>query len=86
MERLIVWAESKRLVGPLKLYRSRLADEELRLMGYAIRHHRTSVWAQRVFQLSNVINPPRRTYPKGAGARYRRPGNRRPRAPFRFSF
>lgn len=86
LERLIAWAERKRLPGPLKLYRSRVADEELRLMHHAIRSRLISNSARRFFWVCKVLNPPRRTYAKGSAARYRRPQPRKIRSAFRFSF
>ena len=64
--RLICWAKRKRLDGPLRAYRARLEDEELRLIRFAIRFPRPTQWAYRIHYLNNLLFPAPRYFSRGA--------------------
>jgi len=64
--RLISWAKRKRLDGPLRAYRARLEDEELRLIRFAIRFPRPTRWAYRIHYLNNLLFPAPRHYSRGS--------------------
>jgi hypothetical protein len=71
LERLVSWAERKRLPGPRRLYQRRLADEEMRLTHYALRFPRQLFWAHLVHRLSNLISTLPRYPARGSAATYR---------------
>ncbi len=69
--RLVRWAERKRLVGPCRLYRSRLADEDRRLLRYALDAPTQMRCARWLHRLNQLINPTPRYLPKGSARVYR---------------
>jgi hypothetical protein len=69
--RLVKWASAKRATGALRLYRSRLIDEERRLFRY---HHNSPLayqWATILFWINRLISPTPRYLPKGSARAYR---------------
>jgi hypothetical protein len=73
LRRLERWARQRRLEGPLRLYRSRLEDEERRLTKYALRYPRLYRWSHLVHFISVLVSPrPRARKGDGAIYRYRR--------------
>jgi hypothetical protein len=71
LTRLVGWAEKRRVVGPLNLYKSRLVDEELRLMRYSFRFPRMRRIAYILHILSNLISSKPKYHPRGSAAHFR---------------
>src|SRR5688572_9750494 len=71
LERLVQWAARKRLTGPLKMYRNRLADEERRLLRYSVDFPRLFAYARLLFQFNHIINSAPRYPAKGSAKAYR---------------
>jgi len=69
--RLVQWAKRKRLTGPLKLYLTRLRQEEASIMRLRARSPKILVGARLVHCISNIVSPTPRYYPKGSAKRYR---------------
>src|SRR5436305_9434026 len=72
LERLILWAEKKRLKNPRKCYQSRLDDERRRIFVYRLRSPRLTFLARWLQRLNTLINPAPRYYRSGSAAGYRR--------------
>lgn len=72
LQRLVAWAEGKRLEGPLRSYRKQLAEEEAMRMRDCIHTRRAAYWAWRIHQVVYVLFPPPRIYRSGAAIGYRR--------------
>jgi hypothetical protein len=70
--RLQAWAKRKRFAGPLKLYESRLVEEEHKLMKIAMRFPNQVSWARLVHAISNIVSPTPRYMPRGSASGYRR--------------
>src|SRR5258708_32327770 len=71
LERLIRWAEKKRLKNPRKCYQSRLEDERRRIFFYRVRSPRLTFLARWLQRLNTVINPSPRYYRGGSAVGYR---------------
>lgn len=71
LKRLINWAAQKSLDGPYRLYKSRLAEEENRLIKYQWRTPQLLGWARLLHTISCLVSPPPRYLPRGSAARYR---------------
>jgi hypothetical protein len=69
--RLCRWAERKRLIRPLRLYRFRLQDEDLRLSSYELRYPQAAWWARLIFQINVHCFGEPGIIRKGIGAYYR---------------
>ena len=69
--RLVDWAEKRRLVGPLSHYKSRLEDEELRLIRYSFRDPEIKRWAHVLHFLSSRISPKPKYFPRGSASHLR---------------
>jgi hypothetical protein len=70
LERLICWSKRKNLSGPNRLYKSRLIEEEFRLMRYQARHRylvNICEWLE-IFMVQ--IKPSIRQYRRGSAAKY----------------
>src|SRR5260221_2392422 len=72
LQRLIRWAEKKRLKNPHKCYQSRLNDERRRISLYTLRSPRSARIARWLLRLNSVMNPTQRYYPRGSAVHYRR--------------
>ena len=72
LRRLKDWARRKRFVGPLKLYESRIVEEEHRLLKMSMRFPNEVRWARLVHAISNLVSPPPRYLPRGYASVYRR--------------
>ena len=70
--RLCRWAARKRLSRPLRLYRSRLQDEEVRLSSYVLRDPRSARWARSIHLMRILLFGEPRFIRRGTGAYYRR--------------
>ena len=71
LERLIAWAEKKRLKNPRKCYQSRLEDERRRIFLFRMRSPKLVFLARWLQRLNSVINPTPRYYRSGSAAGYR---------------
>ncbi len=71
LERLIQWAQDKRLAGPLNLYRQRLEDEQVRYARYVLISPRAALIANLIHFLTSPFRPIPRYYRKGSAASYR---------------
>ena len=71
IQRLVKWAIYKNLEGPLKAYRSRLDDEETRLLRYRFKYPRLVRWARLTHAFGNLISPVPRYHRRGSAAHYR---------------
>lgn len=69
--RLIQWAKRKRLIGPLKLYLTRLRQEEAMQMRVWARNPRMFSCARFMHCISNIVSPTPRFYQKGSAKHYR---------------
>jgi len=69
--RLAQWAKRKRLVGPLKLYLTRLRQEETLIMRLRVRNPKMLAAARFMHCISNLVSPTPRYYPKGSASHYR---------------
>jgi predicted metal-dependent HD superfamily phosphohydrolase len=69
--RLCRWAERKRLVHPLRLYRFRLQDEEIRLSDFKMRYPQSTGFAHCIHTLNSLLFGEPRIIRKGIGAYYR---------------
>lgn len=69
--RMCRWAERKRLIHPLRLYRFRLQDEEIRLSDYKIRYPQSAGFARGIHTLNSFLFGEPRIIRKGIGAYYR---------------
>jgi len=72
LHRLKAWARRKRLAGPLRLYESRLVEEEHKLMKICMRFPNEMRWARLVHAISNLVSPTPRYLPRGSASGYRR--------------
>jgi hypothetical protein len=70
--RLSQWATRKRLSRPLKLYRFRLSDEEIRLNHYSLRYPRLTTFAYFIHRLNTLLFPPPRYPRRGLAKHYTR--------------
>ncbi len=71
LQRIIRWAQRKRLAQPLKFYRRRLEDEQVRHARYALISPRAAIVARWVHFLTRPFRPTPRFYHKGSAAPYR---------------
>jgi hypothetical protein len=71
LTRLIAWAEKKRLSGPRRLYQKRLADQQIKLMRFALYTPHPLRIAKLLYSINRLINKPPRYMAKGAAAAYR---------------
>ena len=69
--RLVQWAKRKRLTGPLKLYLTRLQQEENSIMRLRVRNPKMLTGARLMHFISNLVSPKPRYYPKGSARHYR---------------
>ena len=72
LHRLKAWARRKRLAGPMRLYESRLVEEEHKLMKISIRFPNEMRWARLVHAISNLVSPTPRYMSRGSASGYRR--------------
>ena len=72
LERLIEWANRKRLAGPRRAYQSRYWDEERRLLHYRVDVPQLVNHARILYRLKCLLAPAPRYYSRGAAAGYRR--------------
>jgi len=70
LNRLVDWAERKKLFHPLRLYRIRLADEERRILHYRLKSPRMLRAAYFLHSLSRFINPRLKYLAKGSAQIY----------------
>jgi hypothetical protein len=68
--RLITWAKTKKLAGPLCLYKSRLADEEARILRYRMQNPHLVSLASLIHSLTYSVFPPPRYLKKDAAKAY----------------
>jgi hypothetical protein len=71
LQRLVLWAERKRLAGPLKAYWSRLADEEIFLAIQSLDHPKLSAIAWALHEVMRITESKPRYHKHGAAAAYR---------------
>ena len=71
LRRLMAWARRKRLEGPLKLYTSRMVEEECKLMKIGQRYPNEMGWARVVHRISILVSPRPRYMPRGSASAYR---------------
>lgn len=71
LRRLTAWADRKHLSGPLRCYRTRLADEERRLLRYAVKCPGITKLARWAHGLAGFLFPPPRFHRAGSAANYR---------------
>ena len=71
LERLIDWAERKRLSGVRWAYHNRLMDEEGRINSQGIRHMTLARRAWWLYRLNKFVFGEPQYYPKGYAAKYR---------------
>jgi hypothetical protein len=71
LQRLVKWAEQKKLSNPLKLYQNRLADEEKRLFRYRLQFPHLATCASLLHQLTYILFPAPRYLAKGTARAYR---------------
>lgn len=69
--RLCKWAKRKRLSHPLRLYRFRLQDEEIRLSSYELCYPQSASFARRIHIFNAILFGEPRIIRKGIGAYYR---------------
>ncbi len=69
---LLRWASSKGYLQPLRLYRLRLQDEEIRIHRYALLHPRVVRMAYLVHILNTLLFPRQRDFRRGAASYYKR--------------
>lgn len=55
LRQLIHWAQSKKLVGPRRLYKKRLMDEEERFAFYCIRFRHLIPWVIVFYNLTRIL-------------------------------
>jgi len=65
--RLCRWAKRKRLSHPLRLYRFRLQDEEIRLSSYELRYPQSANFAHCIHILNALLFGEPRSIRKGIG-------------------
>lgn len=70
LQRLIRWAQRKRLKGPLRAYQRRIEGEELELNRLNVRYPGAARWAYRVHRLNNLLFPAPTRHARGAARRY----------------
>ena len=58
LQRLMCWAMHKQFEKPLRLYRARLQDEEIRLNHYQLHHPHLSAIAHALHRLNTICFPP----------------------------
>lgn len=71
LQRLVEWAERKKLSHPLKLYQNRLADEEKHLFRYRLQSPRLTAYASLLHQLTHILLPAPRYLARGSARGYR---------------
>ena len=71
LERLIQWAQRKRLVVPLKLYRQQLEDEQVRYSRYTMISPRITRFAHIIHFLTRPFRPTPCSYRKGSATGYK---------------
>lgn len=70
LSRLVCWAERRELPHPLRLYRTRLVDEEKRILRYRVNSPRLLRYAYFLHYLSRFINPTPQYLAKGSARIY----------------
>lgn len=71
LTRLVRWAYAKRATGPLRLYRSRLIDEERRLVRKSLAYPLAYKFARLLFFINRAIARQPRYFQKGSAQSYR---------------
>lgn len=71
LKRLIRWAKYKKLEGPLKLYLTRMIEEEEKLLRYRFRHPGIARCARFAHGFGNLISPEPRYRPRGSASHYK---------------
>ena len=71
LRRLMAWARCKRLEGPLKLYTSRMVEEECKLMKIGHNFPNEMRWARVVHTISILVSARPRYMPRGSASAYR---------------
>ena len=71
LRRLMAWARRKRLEGPLRLYTSRMVEEECKIMKISSRFPNQVRLARVVHMISILVSPKPRYMPKGSASLYR---------------
>lgn len=77
LERLVRWAERKRLAGPRRCYAFHLVDVERLLFRYRVNSPAATHWALCLYRLKCLLFPPPRYLARGAAASYARSGHAR---------
>jgi len=77
LERLLRWAERKRLTGPRRCYAFHLVDVERLLFRYRVNSPAATRWALCVYRLKCLLFPSPRYLARGAAAGYARAGRTR---------
>ena len=72
LTRLIYWASVKGYQKPLRLYRARLQDEEIRIYRYTLHHHRAATFAYIVHIFNSLFFPRPRYFRPGIASHYNR--------------
>ena len=67
----MAWARRKRLEGPLKLYTSRMVEEETKLMKIGRRFPNEMRLARAVHAISLLVSPRPRYMSRGSASEYR---------------
>jgi hypothetical protein len=70
LEGLVRWAKRKHLLGPLRFYRLRLQDEEVRIAQFALQHRRMSIASHTMHYIASFLNPAQ-IHQKGSAAKFR---------------
>lgn len=71
LTRLVQWASAKRDTGPLRLYRSRLIDEERRLVRKSFTYPLAYKFARLLFVINRAIARQPRYFQKGSAQSYK---------------
>lgn len=71
LRRLTAWADRKHLSGPLRCYRTLLADEEQRLLRYAVKFPGITKLARWAHGLAGFLFPPPGFHCTGSASKYR---------------
>src|SRR5690242_4978675 len=71
LQGLIIWATQKNISGPLRLYKQRYQDEELRIARYKLRSPKLMEIARIAVFINKIVSSNPQYKAKGAAARYR---------------
>ena len=70
LNRLATWAEWRKLRHPIRLYRTRIVDEEKRIFHYSIQCPLPFAVAYFIYRLNRLINRTSRLFPQGSAKSY----------------